>query len=81
MGKIVRSFEVRANKKALVNDLARDLDSKLCELQREGWTILNVVSTPCIEWDYPKYFDSMLFTIIAEHEKIKYNDKGEDDNV
>lgn len=64
-----------------MNDLARDLDNELCRLQRKGWTIINVVSTPCVEWDYPKYFDSTLFTIIAEHEEIRNNNKGEDDDV
>ena len=65
---MVRSFEVRAYKQGLVNGLARELDTKLLELQRDGWKIISVVSTPCKEWESCKgYFDSVLFTIIAEH--------------
>ena len=64
---MVRSFEVRTDKQGLVCDLARDLDKKLVELQRNGWNIISVANTPCKEWEACKgYFDSVLFTIIAE---------------
>lgn len=65
---MVRSFEVRARNAGSVCFLSKDLDRKLAILQENGWKILNVISCPCKEWDYPKYFDSTLFTIIAEHE-------------
>ena len=65
---IVRSFEVRASKKSLVCNLARYLDEKLCALQRCGWDIVSVTSTPIEEYDYPKSFDSILFTIVATRE-------------
>ena len=64
---IVKAFEVRAKKKSLVCNLSQDLNSLLEDLQREGWRIINVVSTPCTEYDFKDgYFDSTLFTIIAE---------------
>lgn len=65
---MVRSFEVRASKKDLVRNLSSDLDRKLIMLQQKGWKIVSVISTPVKEWDYPDYFDSILFTIIADHE-------------
>lgn len=65
---MVRSFEVRTYKQGLVCDLARDLDDKLVTLQKDGWEIISVINTPCKEWESCKgYFDSVLFTIIAEH--------------
>ena len=65
---MVRSFEVRTNKQGLVCDLARNLNKKLVELQQDGWKIISVVDTPCREWEACNgYFDSVLFTIIAEH--------------
>ena len=65
---MVRSFEVRTYKQGLVHNLARDLDEKLVALQEDGWRIISVVNTPCKEWESCKgYFDSVLFTIIAEH--------------
>lgn len=65
---MVRSFEIRAHKPGLVHNLARDLDNKLVELQQDGWNIISVFNTPCREWEACKgYFDSVLFTIIAEH--------------
>lgn len=66
---IVRSFEVRATKKALVCNLAQDLDRKLRDLQHMGWHIISVTATPVLEYEYPKSFDSTLFTIIAEIEE------------
>ena len=64
---MVRSFEVRTYKQGLVCELARDLDKKLVELQQSGWKIISVVNTPCKEWEACKgYFDTVLFTIIAE---------------
>ena len=67
---MVRAFEVRAKKKSLVCDLSHDLDSLLNDLQRDGWRIINVVSTPCSEYSFKDgYFDSTLFTIIAEIKK------------
>ena len=75
---IVKSFEVRATKKSLVCDLSQDLNSLLNDLQCEGWRIINVVSTPCIEYDFKDgYFDSTLFTVIAE---FTFTEK-ENDNV
>lgn len=63
----IRSFGIRTNNPALVHNLAEDLDRKLAELQEDGWKILSVSNTPCKEWDSKKeYFDSILFTIIAE---------------
>ena len=65
---MIRSFEVRTYKQGLVCKLSRDLDAKLIELQQSGWNIISVVNTPCKEWETCKgYFDSVLFTIIAEH--------------
>ena len=65
---MVRSFEVRTDKQGLVYNLARDLNEKLVDLQKKGWKIISVVDTPCKEWEACKgYFDSVLFTIIAEH--------------
>lgn len=65
---MIRSFEVRTYKQGLVCNLARDLNEKLVELQQNGWKIISVVDTPCKEWEACKgYFDSVLFTIIAEH--------------
>lgn len=65
MGKITRSFSVRAYKEALVADLPNKLDKELRNLQLNGWEIKDVITTPCKEWDYPKYFDSIVYTIIA----------------
>lgn len=65
---MVDSFSVRANKEALVCNLGNMLSEKLQELQNDGWKIISVTSTPCKEYDYPKYFDSTLFTIVAEHD-------------
>lgn len=63
----IRSFGIRTNNPALVHNLAEDLDRKLIELQEDGWKILSVSNTPCKEWDSKQgYFDSILFTIIAE---------------
>lgn len=62
---IVRAFEVRARNKNLVGDLANDLDKKLQFLQENGWDVISVTATPVREYDYPSYFDSTLFTIIA----------------
>ena len=65
---MIRSFGVRSHKQALVGDLARELDRKLVALQEDGWKIISIVNTPCKEWEACKgYFDSVLFTIIAEH--------------
>lgn len=65
---MVRSFEVRTHNQGLVCYLAKDLDEKLVELQQDGWKIISVVDTPCKEWEACKgFFDSVLFTIIAEH--------------
>ena len=65
---MVRSFEVRTYKQGLVCELARDLDKKLVALQQDGWKIISVVNIPCKEWEACKgYFDTVLFTIIAEH--------------
>ena len=69
MSYIIRSFEIRVRHKSLVCNLSRYLDDKLCELQNDGWEIINIVSTNVKEWDYPEYFDSTLFTIIAKHKK------------
>lgn len=63
---MVRSFSVRATSEGLVSSLSNKLDEELIGLQNEGYKIISVISTPCKEWDYPKYFDSTLFTIIAE---------------
>ena len=65
---MIKAFSVRASKEGLVKDLASDLNAKLNQLQCDGWKILSVASTQCKEWDYPKYFDSTLFTIVAEHD-------------
>ena len=66
---MIRSFEVRTDKRGLVCNLARKLNGKLIELQEDGWKIISVVDTPCREWEScVGYFDSVLFTIIAEHE-------------
>ena len=35
---------------------------------KNGWNIKSVIATPCKEWDYPNYFASTLFTIVAEYE-------------
>ena len=67
---IVKAFEVRAKKKFLVCNLSQDLNSLLNNLQYEGWRIINVVSTPCVKYSCKDgYFDSTLFTIIAEFTK------------
>lgn len=68
MRMITRAFEVRAKKKALIYDLARDLDRKLCDLQKVGWNIISVNATSCQEYEYPGYYDSTLYTIIASAE-------------
>lgn len=65
---IVRAFEVRADKEMLVCNLARDLDSELRNLQDKGWMIISVTATKCKEYNYPKPFESTLFTIIASRE-------------
>ena len=66
---MIRSFEVRAYKKGLVCDLARDLDKELVKLQKEGWNIISIYNVPCEEYEScVGYFDSVLFVIIAEHE-------------
>lgn len=70
MRKMVRSFEVRANRKYQVSNLSRELDQNLLDLQNKGWEIMNVVSIPCQEYDYESgHFDSVLFTIIAKYEE------------
>lgn len=68
---MIRSFEVRATKEELVCNLSRDLDRELIRLQGIGCKIISVISTPVKEYDYPKYFNSTLFTIIAEREDEK----------
>ena len=68
---MVRSFEIRATKEELVCNLSRDLDRELVQLQGIGWKIISVIPTPVKEYNYPKYFNSTLFTIIAEREDEK----------
>lgn len=65
---MIRSFEVRARSSVEVCYLAEKLDKKLIELQEDGWTIISIFNTPCEEFEYPKNFDSILFTIVAQHE-------------
>lgn len=64
----VRAFEVRAKKEQQVADLARELDKTLIKLQKSGWNVKSVTAIPCKEWDYPDYFASTLFTIVAEYD-------------
>lgn len=68
---IVRAFEVRAHNRYLVCDLANDLDRELLNLQEDGWNIISVTATPVKEYNYPDYFDSTLFTIIASKNEYK----------
>lgn len=68
---MIKSFTVRATKESLVASLVNDLDRKLAELQNNGWKIINVTSMPVKEWDYPKYFDSTAFVIIAERDDFR----------
>lgn len=68
---MVRSFTVRATKEESVANLGNDLDRRLVELQNGGWKIIKVESMPVKEYDYPKYFDSTAFVIIAEREDTK----------
>ena len=78
---MVRSFEVRAYNQGLACNLASDLNKKLIELQQNGWKIISVVDTPCKEWEPCKgYFDSTLFTIIAEHKEKTFDVPGEIDD-
>ena len=79
---MVRSFGVRAYSQGLVCNLASDLDKKLIELQQNGCKIISVVDTHCKEWEPCRgYFDSTLFTIIAEHkEKKTFDVHGEIDD-
>lgn len=65
---MVRAFSVRATSEGLVSSLGNKLDEELIKLQHEGWKVISVESAPCKEYDYPKHFDSILFTIIAEHD-------------
>lgn len=67
---MIRAFEIRTNKQSLVHRLASKLDNELVRLQQNGWKIISVTVTPVKEYDYPNYFDSTLFTIIAKNEKI-----------
>ena len=62
---IVRAFGVRAYNKNLTCALANDLDRELLNLQKNGWNIISVTATPVKEYNYPDYFDSTLFTIVA----------------
>ncbi len=71
---MIRAFEVRTSKEALVYHLARDLDAKLEDLQTHDWRVISVVATPVKEYDYPHYFDSTLFTIIAENVTVEENE-------
>ena len=64
----VHSFEVRARYKSSVHHLARELESKLTELQNNGYNIISVIPTECEEYDYPDHFKSTLLTIIASIE-------------
>lgn len=68
---MVRSFTVRESKKDLVANLGNKLDKTLLDLQNVGWEIKDVVSMPVKEWDYPEYFDSTAFVIIAERNDFK----------
>ena len=38
---------------------------ELLNLQKNGWNIISVTATPVKEYNYPDYFDSTLFTIVA----------------
>lgn len=71
-----RAFEVRARKKGEVCYLANKLDRELSLLQKEGWKIVSVTSTPVDEYEYPGHFVSTLFTIVA-----KKNNELRDDPV
>lgn len=62
-----RSFSVRADCEELIGSLGNKLDEELIDLQNKGWKIISVESVPCKEYRYPKYFDSTLFVIIAQH--------------
>lgn len=68
---MIRAFEIKATSKALIKDIPQDLDKKLCELQVSGWNILSITPINTWEWDYPKYFDSVRFVIIAEYSKVE----------
>lgn len=68
---MVRSFTVRATREELVANLGSDLDRRLVELQNYGWKIIKVESIPVKEYDYPKYFDSTAFVIIAKRKNTK----------
>lgn len=60
-----RAFEVRARRKGDVCYLSNMLDRELALLQKEGWEIVSVTSTPVDEYEYPGHFVSTLFTIVA----------------
>lgn len=68
---MIRSFEVKALNSYLVCDLSRDLDRKLVDLQNDGWKIISVTPSQVKEYDSyrGKFFDSTLFTILAEKEE------------
>ena len=54
----------------MVCHLANELNDKLFELQKDGWIIESVYSTPCLEYDREGYFESTLFTIIAYRKEV-----------
>ena len=73
----VHSFEVRATNKNSVPYLARTLECKLTELQNNGYNIISVIPTECKEYEYPDYFSSTLFTIIASiEEQVTESEEG-----
>lgn len=63
---IVRSFSVQVWSKRDVVALAEKLDQQLCSLQKAGWEIMSVTSTP-VEMTSDGIFKSTLFTIVAKH--------------
>lgn len=64
---MIRSFTVRARSESAVTNLGEDLDKLLVELQNNRWKIISIHSMQVKEWEYPKYFDSTAFVIIAEN--------------
>ena len=66
----VRAFEIREADRHMVCHLASELNDKLFELQKDGWIIESVYSTPCLEYDREGYFESTLFTIIAYRKEV-----------
>ena len=62
---MTRAWTIRTDKQSLIANLGYELNQKLMDLEEDGWHIDSVTPANYKEYDYPKYFDSVCYTIIA----------------